>query len=68
MDCQLRRRTIRSDIKTQQERCTLQVGVNVTPQVWLKGFEVTTYITKGVPSFLLYSSTGDECNSLSVFN
>jgi len=27
----------------------LEVGVNVTPRVWLKGIELTTYITKGAP-------------------
>jgi len=29
----------------------VQVGVIVTPRVWLKGFNMTTYITQGAPLF-----------------
>jgi len=29
----------------------LQVGLIVIPRVWLKGFEVTTYMTKRAPFF-----------------
>jgi len=37
--------------EAQRERCALQVGVIVTPRVWLKRIEVTTYITKGASFF-----------------
>ena len=51
MDHQSRGLVSRSVTEAQRERLALQVGVIVTPQVWLKRIEVTTYATKGAPSF-----------------
>ena len=42
----------RSVSKAQRGCCVLQVGVNVTPQVWLKRYWSDTYITKNTHSFL----------------
>jgi len=30
----------------------LHKSISMTTRVWLKGFDVTTHITKGIPSFL----------------
>jgi len=37
--------------ETKRGRYALQVGVIVSPQVWLKRIKVTAYITKGATSF-----------------
>jgi len=53
LDHWLKGRVSRSIRKAQRERCSLQVGVIVTPGVWLKWIEMTTYITKYASSFLV---------------
>ena len=51
MDRRSRKPISQSVSEAQQGRYAAQVGVNITPRVWLKRIEVTTYVTKSAPFF-----------------